>query len=284
MEGFVVKHELSGQALWQQDYGSTYCRVVSLMKGGSDESVYINGYFNDSSSFDPYNPSLVTNSIGSRDGFLSKLNGCNIGLDQIDSVYACDEYYHPTMGLIGADSLITEWFQGVNNCDSVVNTSVTIEESITPTCLNNNMATLRWSGSYLPDADFYWYDCDNDSIVEVGQSGQRDFYPSYNGNFAVIVEHGACMDTSVCYTVQGVSLEEEFMQSIEIYPNPAKDEIFLEGNLEGSYAVTITDCSGRPILTFKNQEELRIGKLSSGVYFLNIKADGYSATKQFLVL
>ncbi len=272
-KGFVVKHELSGQALWQQDYGSTYCRVVSLMKGGSDESVYINGYFNDSSSFDPYNPSLVTNSIGSRDGFLLKLNGCNIGLDKIDSVYACDEYYYPTVGLIGADTLITEWFQGANNCDSVVNTSVTIEESITPTCLNNNMATLRWSGSYLPDADFYWYDCDSDSIVEVGQSGQRDFYPTYNGNFAVIVEHEACMDTSVCYSVQGVGLTEERLAEVAIYPNPTNGILNLE-HLPKEGHVTLYNLSGKLLLhqSFKEDNaQLDLSSLPKGVYLLELQ-------------
>ncbi|WP_417607970.1 T9SS type A sorting domain-containing protein [Owenweeksia hongkongensis] len=274
-KGFITKHELSGQALWQQDYGSTYCRVVSLMKDDSDESVIVTGYFNDSSGFDPYNPSLVTYSIGSRDGFLLKLNGCNIGLDQIDSVYACDEYTHPTLGLIDTDTLITEWFQGANNCDSVVNTKVTIEESITPTCLNHNLATLRWSGSYLPDADFYWYDCNNDSIVEVGQIGQRDFYPAYNGNFAVIVEHGACMDTSVCYSVQGVGLEEEILIEVDVYPNPTSHVLNLE-NLTQKGTITLYNLSGKLLLqkAFKGESaQLDLSSLPKGVYLLELKSE-----------
>ena len=60
-----------------------------------------------------------------------------------------------------------------------------------------------------------------------------------------------------------------------IYPNPAQNEIFLQGNqLDRIATAKIYDASGRLVFSenqpFKNKKSLNISKLDSGIYFLQV--------------
>ena len=91
---------------------------------------------------------------------------------------------------------------------------------------------------------------------------------------------------------QALSVEEvSGIDSIKIYPNPAKDNInitFYAGN--GDYAITVTDMLGRAVISqsyeglFGNQNiELPIAQLNAGHYIMNINDDNTSYSSKFIV-
>ena len=65
----------------------------------------------------------------------------------------------------------------------------------------------------------------------------------------------------------------------DIYPNPSSD--ILRHDLLGEFSYNILDQRGREMLSGKNEKEIDIHHLSSGVYFLQIEQDGqlYQAQK-----
>lgn len=79
-----------------------------------------------------------------------------------------------------------------------------------------------------------------------------------------------CMNS----TITGVE-DKNSSENIAIYPNPAKNVLYISGLLENS-KVVITDISGKTIANYNiynNQTSIDIHDLSSGVYFIQVSND-----------
>ncbi|MCF8448936.1 MAG: T9SS type A sorting domain-containing protein [Taibaiella sp.] len=83
------------------------------------------------------------------------------------------------------------------------------------------------------------------------------------------------------------------MQEIEIFPNPASNNLRVEGQLSASVAtrITITNMVGQVVSTqefaaggTQFSENISLSNFTSGVYFMNIANNGISVTKQFSVV
>jgi hypothetical protein len=77
------------------------------------------------------------------------------------------------------------------------------------------------------------------------------------------------------------------INTIKLYPNPAKDFLIFSGYLQGSYTITITDISGKILLQQSKQNltqptHISIDQLSSGIYFFNVKSNQFTYTTKFI--
>ena len=77
------------------------------------------------------------------------------------------------------------------------------------------------------------------------------------------------------------------INSIKLYPNPAKDFLIVSGYFQGSYTISITDISGKILLQQSDQNltqptNISIDQLSSGIYFFNVKSNHYNFTTKFI--
>jgi hypothetical protein len=75
----------------------------------------------------------------------------------------------------------------------------------------------------------------------------------------------------------------------EMYPNPAKESIFIKipENLNNSVKLTICDALGREIkkISLNQSSEISLDGISSGIYFVNlISKNGISTAKVLEVL
>ena len=281
--GFIVKYDTSGVADWGQVFQChTRAKISSAFKG-IDNSIYLSGHFEDSVAFDFYSKSVYGGSNGDLDGFLLKTKGCSQGVEFMDSVYECSQYYHSATDTLTSDTILVEWFQAANGCDSAQVTYVDIEEpsGTTPFCSINRPGRLSWA-NYSSNSSYYWYDCDKDSIVEKGKANNPHFYPTYKGNFAVVVFTGPCPDTSACYSMQDVGLEENLSMNLSVYPNPSRDKVCIEGRIDGKWKVVIINSSGKVVMTAESVKELSIAHLPKGVYSITIISDQKKWSEQFV--
>lgn len=73
-------------------------------------------------------------------------------------------------------------------------------------------------------------------------------------------------------------------QTIQIFPNPACDQIFISG-IDANTTVQLTDLNGRIIKEWKslNSSELNLPSLSNGVYFVRLQFKGESHNRKLII-
>jgi hypothetical protein len=127
-------------------------------------------------------------------------------------------------------------------------------------------------------ATYQWVDCTAGFSNVLGATNQS-FTPTYNGDFAVIVFENGCYDTSACFTISTVDVDELFAANISIYPNPTTGEFYVSlSDYEGDIKIELTDITGK--LIYQSKEEVKndskvkvtINDLASGVYFIRVTA------------
>jgi subtilisin-like proprotein convertase family protein len=123
------------------------------------------------------------------------------------------------------------------------------------------------------NADFQWFDCDNNVFIQGATS--QSFTPSSSGNYAVVISKNNCQVISDCYEITGVSIAEVSLAGIRLYPNPNNGQFYLEITEVLDYLnVEIMDAIGK--LVYKNdfyyEQKIMIDiEHASGVYFLRMK-------------
>lgn len=137
------------------------------------------------------------------------------------------------------------------------------------------------SGEYK----YQWF-YENEKIAFAAKNKYR---PYLQGDYRVeVTDKYGCSNESDAYFNVGINEENQNDVNIRIYPNPAKDRLYIEVisgiNVNASYIITITDFLGRirktgiyrPIAD--NPAEIPISSLDAGMYFISIK---YGEIKYF---
>lgn len=198
-------------------------------------------------------------------------------LDPTTTITTCGSYTWPENGQTYTTSgTYTQPIAG-NVCASEATLNLTV---VTLSNLN-----VVQNGSVLtasqPNLNYQWIDCETNTPI-AGETSQT-FAPTVSGEYAVIISLGECSDTSVCNTSVVVGLDEnEFSNSLVVYPNPSEGTLFVEF-AEGHNGVEtrLLDMSGRVVLEkqFDASENVELFfEGQSGIYFLEIENnDGQKA-------
>lgn len=156
-----------------------------------------------------------------------------------------------------------------NGCDSVITfnlTFPTVDVEVSQTGLT--LTALEASAT-----SYQWVNCDN-GYAEVPGATSRIFTPTSDGNYAVIVNK-ICTDTSACYNITGVGINDVSSSITGIYPNPAINEFFVETN-ETAQEIIISDLNGKIVLQqipVSPKTKISVKGLSSGTYIVGIRKD-----------
>lgn len=128
-------------------------------------------------------------------------------------------------------------------------------------------------------ATYQWINCTTNQSIPGATT--QSYTATANGDYAVIVSFGAgCADTSSCYTVSGLGLEEMIYSNIEIYPNPASDMLVVSG-IDGFDEIIVSSLGGQQVLT-SNSKNLNVSMLEEGVYLVTIVSNGATTTRRFV--
>jgi hypothetical protein len=165
------------------------------------------------------------------------------------------------------NNTVTHTLTNVAGCDSIVTLDLTVNTVDVSVTVNSITLTSTLSG-----ASYQWVDCANSYAVIAGETNQS-FTPTVNGDYAVIIDDGTCMDTSLCYLIISVGInDDEINSAIVIYPNPTSGLITIEG--EDIEVVEVFDISGKSI--YKTVIERSGAMTQSPIKMLNIDLSTYS--------
>ena len=171
------------------------------------------------------------------------------------------------------NSNATPWHFSMNGTTSNITTVVDTSVNVSGNTLIANATP----------ANYQWYDCNSHSPIN-GQTASS-FSPASNGSYSVIVTQDFCLDTSSCYDMTNVGIDDNyFTQSETIYPNPTSSKINFF--LRKSAQVTVVNAFGEIVLQkdFSNEinrnVELDVSFLSPGIYFLRMEGEMKKFVKQ----
>jgi Secretion system C-terminal sorting domain/FG-GAP-like repeat len=209
------------------------------------------------------------------------------------TVYECDSVYYEHISLGGA----YEINQYVTICsgedftypDGTIVTDVTSPENhvsnLTGVSCDSNIttyidvSTLNMSftanGLFLeadiPFVSYQWYNCNTQTVI--AGAIQQEYVAGGAGDYAVIGNNGACIDTSDCQNIS-VGFSEFDHYQIKMFPNPANDKLNIAMNYLGDKTdLVIYNSMGQRILSKSINESttvIDIAALPKGIYAVQI--------------
>lgn len=196
---------------------------------------------------------------------------------------ACDSYTGPSGNFTWTSTgMYNDTIMNAAGCDSIITIDLTVDEvDLNVTQTGFVLTALEAS------ADYQWLDC-GQGYVAISGATARVFAPAQDGDYAVELRSGACVDTSMCVNVLGVSIEDEqFARDIRLHTLPAGQGY--EIDLAQTYAqvrVQVVDLQGREVWqeTFANKQilSLDLQALPQAMYVLKLVADGKTTAIKLL--
>ena len=87
--------------------------------------------------------------------------------------------------------------------------------------------------------------------------------------------------SETCTIVIEYDAIEELSSSLNIYPNPANDNLFIETEMNVE-EVVVFDVDGRQQSTVNGQQSVDVSNLSNGVYFVKVRTENGEVVKRFV--
>ena len=192
-----------------------------------------------------------------------------------ESISACDSFTWDGMTYTQSGTYTT-MITGINGCDTVKSLDLNII-SVTTTVVEDPDEPVLFASAI--DADNYqWLNC-NDNFAIIANENQPTFTASESGNYAVEITQGGCVDTSACFIIEIVGLENlKKQETISLFPNPTQGEFSIDLKKNQHEAtIKIYDISGKKIReqVFKNSNLINYQlEGNQGLYFVVVEIEG----------
>lgn len=105
----------------------------------------------------------------------------------------------------------------------------------------------------------------------------------YNVGKAAVgaLQHFATASTSQLATEE---VKQNALESIKVYPNPAKDYLQVEVPKEiKNFRLEISDMNGRLVLNRENETKVNVSGLLNGTYLVTLRSDGKTAVRKVII-
>jgi hypothetical protein len=169
-------------------------------------------------------------------------------------------------------------------CDSITLTNLIVTTNSNAVIQNANVLVAQEG-----NATYQWLDCNNNNAPIAGETSQL-FVATTNGDYAVRITKNSCTVTSNCVAVIGLSTNRNLTlkQNLKVYPNPARNQVNIElGKTYSEAKVTILSLKGETLhstnVTNKNKIELPTTEVATGIYLIEIIADGNRAYSKLII-
>ncbi|MCK5134538.1 MAG: T9SS type A sorting domain-containing protein [Bacteroidales bacterium] len=189
---------------------------------------------------------------------------------------SCNSYISPSGKTWTSSDTYLDTILNAAGCDSVITINLTIITIDTTVNLDGITLTANASG-----VEYQWLDCDQAYSIIEGESNQS-FTASFNGNYAVEITEGSCVDTSACYAATPVMVNEQpFEDEIIVHQGTNRDIFHIDlGDIHQEIFIKIADINGRVVAskTFTQSQLLNIEiDTPPGIYFLTVTSEKQQA-------
>ena len=151
-------------------------------------------------------------------------------------------------------------------CDSVITLDFTLLE--VDISVTRNYLTLI---AQATNATYQWIDCDNELMV--GETN-ASFTATVNGNYQVVVTQNGCVDTSACFAITNVGVQEAELIDVNMYPNPTSTVLNIDKGSNQSLEITITNSVGTVVYQSTSKKQITIidmAQMAIGIYVVTLK-------------
>jgi hypothetical protein len=122
-------------------------------------------------------------------------------------------------------------------------------------------------------------------LAEADYIGQ--IVPTGAGNRAVLVAEFNGVPQVVSRSTAEVTLSSSSFSQIEglkMYPNPTKNNLFIETTLNSDINVSIVNMLGKEVVNTKViNNTVNVSNLTSGIYIVKITEEGKTSTKKLII-
>ena len=160
----------------------------------------------------------------------------------------------------------------ISGCDSLITDSLLVIIPDTSVLVKKDTLSAKSAGS-----SYIWIDCLNGFQPVSGQLN-RDFVPSTDGSYALVITWQGCTDTSGCYVIKHTGEREQLeVNDFILYPNPAGDFLTIRmTNRNNDLEIMVYDDQGKNTMTEvhpPNTDDylLDLSPLVAGIYLLKIR-------------
>lgn len=167
----------------------------------------------------------------------------------------------------------------ISGCDSIIYLDLTIDDQID---VSVTLVDLTITASST-NTNFQWIDCSTGDPI----SGEVNatFTATANGQYAVILTKGNCVDTSDCVTIDNVGLHSQDLSGYKIFPNPATNQFTITFDQIGDYRIRLVNNFGQFVQQSKTSDfhhTFDLSNLAAGIYWVEI-TEGNHTTRKKLV-
>jgi hypothetical protein len=187
-----------------------------------------------------------------------------------DVVSACNTFtWINGITYTSSNNTATYVMPNTNGCDSTITLNLTISNIQTTVAQVGQTLTANQTG-----ANYQWVNCNNNYAAIVGETSQS-FTAVASGNYAVIINNGNCVDTSVCniITVVGIA-ENESNANFTLFPNPTSENISIQFKNDQAFVkVRLISIIGQELKSQSFQNTKLIDytiEQTKGVYFIEV--------------
>ena len=122
------------------------------------------------------------------------------------------------------------------------------------------------------NADYQWIDCDDNNAPIAGETN-KTFTATANGNYAVIITDGNCVDTSDCVAITTVGIDVANDVKVRAYPNPVQEKLTIDVQGASLMSFEVINVAGQLVASSEHIDEVKTLETVSweaGVYLVKI--------------
>jgi hypothetical protein len=292
---FILKLDALGNYVTGVAFGGIEYDFGESISVNSSGWVFTTGYFDGTVDFNTGVGVTNITTAGYADVFIHKLKPCTIPAAPTSSNDTICGGSTSTLTATGGSSI--SWYDAATGgiflgAGSIYTTPVLTSTNTyyvqDSTCTSSNRTPVLVMVNPMPDINvsvssltissnqtaalYQWLNCDS-GLIPIASETSQAYTVTSNGNYAVEINLGGCIDTSACTLITGIGMNDENeLANIHVYPNPTKDNIQLELNIPlQKIEVVLKNVMGQIIFSreLMSQRQILIEINSEpGIYFL----------------
>lgn len=196
--------------------------------------------------------------------------------DGITSTEATPSHVYNCAGTYQVTLTVTNNACSVNSSDTFTLPVIVTDTQNALTSAISVTATGLRADRDLPGTTYQWLDCDNGNGEIDGATGQ-EFTPSASGNYACVLNTGACESISACVSFNVLATENFDQNAFALYPNPTTGQLYMSDTSINLKNIAVYNSLGMLV-----GNDLNISGLATGIYFVKIDAEEGSIIRKIM--